>query len=196
MFPLTQLGYGVNIPWEARLSHYLENLTISVARGDFLVVHWLRICLPMQSTQVRSLVGELISQMSCGNDTHVLQTLSPRALGPRAPQEKCLCLKERSCCCNQDPAWPKNKPKSPARCEETGMPPGGAGWSVRGGWQGRQNCWKDSLGVVLHLRSAVWGRCCKVAHTLHSGGPSIKRKESRLSALRTSGWKTDSWDVL
>ena len=35
--------------------------------GNSLVVQWLRICLPMQGTWFRSLVGELRSHMPCGN---------------------------------------------------------------------------------------------------------------------------------
>ena len=37
------------------------------ALGTSLVVQWLRICLPMQGTRVRSLVWELRSHMQWGN---------------------------------------------------------------------------------------------------------------------------------
>ena len=36
--------------------------------SNFLVVQWLRTYLPMQGMQVRSLVGELRSRMSWGNE--------------------------------------------------------------------------------------------------------------------------------
>ena len=41
-------------------------------------VQWLRICLPMQGTRVRSLVGELKPHMPQGNQAHVPQLHSPR----------------------------------------------------------------------------------------------------------------------
>ena len=47
--------------------------------GTSLVVQWLRICLPMQGTQVRSLVGELRSHMPRGNEARAPQLLSPCA---------------------------------------------------------------------------------------------------------------------
>ena len=39
----------------------------TIAKGTSLVVQWLRILLPMQRMQVRSLVGELGSHMPWGN---------------------------------------------------------------------------------------------------------------------------------
>ena len=47
-----------------------------------LVVQWLRIHLPMQGTQVRSLVSKLGSNILQGDQAHVPQLLSPRALEP------------------------------------------------------------------------------------------------------------------
>ena len=49
-------------------------------RGTSPVVQWVRVHLPMQGTQVRSLVWGLRSHMQQSNNARVL--LSPRALEP------------------------------------------------------------------------------------------------------------------
>ena len=44
----------------------IQNAQLKPEEGTSLVVQWLRICLPMQGTQVRSLFGELRSHMPQG----------------------------------------------------------------------------------------------------------------------------------
>lgn len=138
--------------------------------------------------------GRGICSKCLGNDTHVLQALSPRALGPVLHKEV-LVPQERSCCCNRDPA--RRLVKSPARCERRDSP-GGQGeglWGAAGrAWQGAE---KTHFGVVLHLRSqqfevdaaklpipslrwALWRRGKKAG--------SILFKELQVE-------KTYSWDV-
>ena len=68
------LGMGawpkLNPPWDFRLGTNWElnfpSLVVeTVIFQDFLVVQWLRICLPVQGTWVLSLVGELRSHICC-----------------------------------------------------------------------------------------------------------------------------------
>ena len=48
--------------------------------GTSLVLQWLRICLPMQGTQVQTLVGNLRSHMLGSNETLVPPLESPYAV--------------------------------------------------------------------------------------------------------------------
>ena len=57
----------------------LENINIRKTRGMSLVVQWLRLCLAMQGTQVRSLVWEPRSHMPRNSWAHTPQLESPRA---------------------------------------------------------------------------------------------------------------------
>ena len=50
-----------------RITMEIKEETKKYPEGTSLVVQWLRICLPMQGTWVRSLVGELRSHMLRGN---------------------------------------------------------------------------------------------------------------------------------
>ena len=53
------------------VASWYNGILISLKKGEnsrtFLVVQWLRIHLPLQGTQVRSLGGELTSHMPHGN---------------------------------------------------------------------------------------------------------------------------------
>ena len=75
-------GYSSLLTWSCQLSLYTITVTISVWQNrTSLVVQWLRICLPMQGTQVQSLVQE---DSTCCQATKPplscdLQLLSPRA---------------------------------------------------------------------------------------------------------------------
>ena len=59
--------------------------------GTSLVVQWLRICLPMQGTRVRSLVGELRSHMPWNSRA---TTTEPECSGAHVPQLERPCTLE------------------------------------------------------------------------------------------------------
>ena len=98
--------------------YFRTKLNIKFSRGTFLVVQWLRIHLPKQGTQVRSLVGELRSHIPQGNWVHGLQLLSLCTLEPKChryrictPQHRACTAMKRRCCsvskscltlCNED----------------------------------------------------------------------------------------------
>ena len=52
--------------WQASLTKKRLLLTSKECGGTSLVVQWLRLCLPMQGVQVRTLIRELRSHMPCG----------------------------------------------------------------------------------------------------------------------------------
>ena len=58
--PSNEVGAGLIPGWGARIPHasWPKNQNIKTEAGTSLVVQWLRICLPMQGTRVRSLVQE------------------------------------------------------------------------------------------------------------------------------------------
>ena len=62
-YPLQYCGLenSVDCPWGHKESDMTEGLSLS------LMVLWLRVCLPIQGTWVRSLVGELRSHMLKSN---------------------------------------------------------------------------------------------------------------------------------
>ena len=68
--------------------------------GTSLVDQWFRICLPAQGTQVRSLVRELRSHMSWGNQAYALQQKKPAGHNSRSPCAarscQCACRSRRS----------------------------------------------------------------------------------------------------
>ena len=72
--------------------------------GTSLVIQWLRLYLPMQVTQVRSLVGELRSHTLQGNSARAPQLLSMRA----STREKPTCWNE-VCAPQPRPRAAKNK---------------------------------------------------------------------------------------
>ena len=52
----------------AKTTHLVHGTAgIKPVSGDFLVAQWLRVRLPMQGTQVQSLVGELRSHVPLGS---------------------------------------------------------------------------------------------------------------------------------
>ena len=79
------LGWGTHVNpwlihvnvWQKPLQYYkvisLQLIKINEKKKNSLVIPWLRIHLPVQGTQVRSLVRELRSHMVRGNGAHVLQ---------------------------------------------------------------------------------------------------------------------------
>ena len=75
-------------------------LVSKINPGTSLAVQWLRLCFPMQGTQVQPLVGELRSHMPRGNKAHVLQLLNLHT----TTREACL-LQQR-------PSTAKKKKKS------------------------------------------------------------------------------------
>ena len=56
--------------------------------GTSLVVPWLRICIPMQGTQVQTLIRELRSQCHEATNTRVLQLEKPVCLSENQVQAK------------------------------------------------------------------------------------------------------------
>ena len=52
---------------ESVILNIIYNNLLKSSAGTSLMVQWLRICLPMQGTRVRSLVGELRPHMLWGN---------------------------------------------------------------------------------------------------------------------------------
>ena len=62
------------------------------------MVQWLRICLPMQGMQVRSLVGELRAHMPRGNEA--AQSANYTA---HAPWSLCATAREKPMCHNKEP---------------------------------------------------------------------------------------------
>ena len=59
--------------------------------GTCLVLQWLKICLPMQGTQVESLVGEIRSHMLWGDEVCAPQLLSLCTLEPMFQNKRSLC---------------------------------------------------------------------------------------------------------
>ena len=74
----------------------------NILTGTSLVVHWLRICLPMQGTQVPFLVRELRSIITGQSNLHTTTREEPAHSRACAPQEKPMCH-------NKDPVQPKKK---------------------------------------------------------------------------------------
>ena len=87
------------------------------SRDTSLVVQWLRICLAMLGTWVRSLVGELRSHMPWGNKIHALPLENLHTAVRRSPcdttWEACtLHWTKPHMCCNKHPRAAKKREAS------------------------------------------------------------------------------------
>ena len=93
-FEIKQISFRI-LFWKDRISQVVRNVKSFVQFAKYihgswtsLVVEWLRLCLPMQETQIWALVKELGSHMRCGttNDAGRLECV-------------CVCAHARACIC-------------------------------------------------------------------------------------------------